>query len=130
MAEQRPTKSESDRLPPMTHYVIGFLRQAPGAPTRTETEAAELQERHLAHLRHLREGGELITVGPVEETGELRGILVFRTDQVARARQLMEVDPLVAGGYLVLDLYTWFAPAGLTLTGGPPVSPNLTFESD
>jgi len=114
----------------MTHYVLGLVRRARNPPPRTETEAEELQERHLAHLRQLREAGELITTGPVEESGELRGLLIFRTDRVARARQLMEVDPLVAGGYLVLELYTWFAPAGLTLSGGPTAAPSLTFESD
>jgi hypothetical protein len=92
--------------------------------------AETLQEQHLAHLRQLREAGELITTGPIEEDVALRGILVFRTDQVSKARQLMAVDPLVAGGYLLLDLYTWFSPAGLTLSGGPPTAPSLTFESD
>jgi hypothetical protein len=102
----------------MTHYVVGLVRRAPTPPHRTEEEAQALQEAHLAHLRRLREAGELITVGPVEEDGELRGILVFRTDQVPRARELMAIDPLVGGGYLILDLYTWLSPAGLALSHG------------
>ncbi len=130
MAGDRANPTEIERLPPMTHYVIGLLRRPPVIPPRTQEQAAELQERHLAHLRHLRETGELITTGPVEEEGALRGILVFRTDKVARARELMAEDPLVAGGYLLLDLYTWFSPAGLSLSGGLEATTDLTFEND
>jgi uncharacterized protein len=130
LSETRRNLSESDRLPPMTHYVLGLLRQAPSAPKRTEEEAATLQEAHLGHLRRLRETGELIAVGPVEEEGVLRGILVFGTDDLSRARELMRTDPLVGGGFLILDLYTWFAPAGLTVSSSPGATTNLTFESD
>jgi uncharacterized protein YciI len=114
----------------MTHYVLGLLRRASNPPHRTEGEAEALQEAHLAYLRRLREVGELITTGPVEEAGELRGILVFRTDSVPRAQELMKHDPLVGGGYLLLDLYTWFAPAGLGLSAGPAGTTDLSFESD
>jgi len=130
MSEKNRTPSEMDRLPPMTHYVLGLLRQAPVVPQRTEEEAADLQEAHLAHLRRLRETGELIAVGPVEEEGVLRGILVFRTEDISRARELMKTDPLVGGGYLVLDLYTWFAPAGLTVSNPSGSTTDLSFESD
>jgi uncharacterized protein YciI len=112
----------------MTHYVVGLLRRAVAPPHRTEREAEALQEAHLAHLRRLREVGELLTVGPVEEDGELRGILVFRTDQIPRAREMMATDPLVEGGYLILDLYTWFSPAGLALSHDSVGATNVGIE--
>jgi len=107
---------EVDRLPPMTHYVVGLLRRVASAPRPNPEEAGTLQESHLAHLRRLRESGELLTTGPMEEENELRGLIIFSTDKVSRARDLMRDDPLVAAGHLVLDLYTWFAPAGLALS--------------
>ena len=42
----------------------------------------------------------------------------------------MQTDPLVAGGYLVLDLYRWFSPAGLGITDRSVNVPDLTFETD
>lgn len=114
----------------MTHYVLGLLRRPTDAPARTPEEADALQEQHLAYLRRLRESGELITTGPVEERGELRGVLVFSTESVTTARELMESDPLVAGGYLVLDLYTWFSPAGLGLSPDPADRSNLSKKGD
>lgn len=130
MAPTAPVVSEVDRLPPMTHYVLGVLRRPTSIPRPTAEDAGALQERHLAHLRRLRESGELITNGPVEETGELRGILIFRTDSIDRAREVMRTDPLLAGGYLVLDLYRWLSPAGLDVTDRSTTAPNLTFETD
>ena len=129
----RPTRAptpEMDRLPPMTHYVVGVLRRPASPPSRTPQEADALQERHLAHLRSLREAGELLMTGPMEEDTDLRGLLIFSTDRTARARELMRDDPLVAGAYLQLDLYTWFAPAGLSLVGASPKPTDLTFETD
>lgn len=130
MALGDPPRSEIDRLPLMTHYTLALLRRPASAPRPPAQDADALQEQHLAHLRRLRESGELITNGPVEEEGELRGILIFRTNSVARARELMRTDPLVAGGYLVLDLFRWFSPAGLEITDRSTVTPSLTFETD
>jgi len=113
------TRPEVERLPPMTHYVLGLLRRPRSAPPRPDAEAEVLQERHLAYLRRLREKGELISTGPFEEETDLRGALIFRTDEIGRARELMKDDPLVAGGYLVLELHRWFAPAGLGPTPPP-----------
>lgn len=124
-------ESETNRLPPMARYVLGLLRRPPAPPPRTAAEAERLQEAHLAYLRTLRESGELITCGPMLEDVDLRGVLVFRTDSIDRARQLMRDDPLLGGGFLRLELFTWFAPAGLTLAGeGPPPATGLTFETD
>ncbi len=129
MTDPAAAPSERDRLPPMAHYVLGLLRRPTQPPPRTEREADELQERHLSHLRGLRESGELIAVGPILDDVPLRGVLVFRTDRVDRARDLMRSDPLVAAGYLLLELYAWYAPAGLAATEGATPT-GLTFETD
>ena len=71
-----------------------------------------------------------MTVGPLEEATDLRGLLIFRTDRIEHARLLMKTDPLVSGGFLTLELFSWFAPAGLAVAQGPPSPETLTFESD
>jgi uncharacterized protein len=130
MASGGPGGSEVERLPPMARYVLGLLRRPSGAPSLPSADLERIQESHLAHLRHLLEAGELITCGPLEEETDLRGILIFRTDSLAHARELMGADPAVVSGRLVLDLYTWYAPAGLGLRGAAPPTPDLTFETD
>jgi len=109
-------QSEFERLPPMSHYVLGLLWRVPTAPKRTSAEADALQEAHMGHLRRLREAGHLLALGPLEDSPDLRGVMVFQTDSPDAARKLMETDPLVGGGFLKLDLYRWFAPATLRTT--------------
>jgi uncharacterized protein YciI len=114
----------------MTHYIVGLLRRGARPRTGAEAELDRLQERHLAHLRHLRETGELIATGPFEEETDLRGLLLFRTGSVAHARSTMAHDPLVEAGYLLLDLFTWFAPEGLAVSPRSDRPTDLTFDSD
>jgi uncharacterized protein len=114
--------SEMDRLPAMGHYVLGLLRRGSNPPSMSAKAENRLQEAHLAHLRRLKEQGDLIVYGPIEGNSDLRGILVFRTESLDRARDLMRNDPWVIRGVLVLDLFSWFAPSGLELRS-PSVSP-------
>jgi uncharacterized protein len=107
--------SEMDRLPAMGRYVLGLLRRGSNPPSMSAKAENRLQEAHLAHLRRLKEQGDLIIYGPIEGSSDLRGILVFRTESLDRARDLMRNDPWVIRGVLVLDLFSWFAPAGLEI---------------
>jgi uncharacterized protein len=122
--------SEMERLPVMTHYVLGLFRRPPDLAPISEKEVDRIQEAHLAHLRHLRETGDLIAVGPLEEDVEIRGILIFSTSSVERARELMESDPAVTNGRLILNLYTWYAPAGLRVGPAATNPTDLDFHTD
>jgi len=122
--------AEVRRLPPMTHYVLALYRKAPGRAEIPEAEAAEVQEAHLAHLRRLRESGATIATGPFEEETDLRGAIVFRTGSVDEAKRWMERDPAIVRGRLVIDFYTWFAPAGLDVAHEQGTTPDLDFTSD
>jgi uncharacterized protein len=121
---------ETERLPVMTHYVLGLFRRAPGRLPVPEDEAERIQEGHLAHLRRLRESGDLIASGPFEEDADLRGVLLFSTASVDRARKLTNSDPALTNGRLVLDLYTWYAPAGLRVAPAETNPTELDFQTD
>jgi uncharacterized protein len=124
------TPSEVDRLPEMTTYVFGLFRRPAELPVISEAEMNRIQEEHLGHLRRLREAGELIISGPFQEDVNLRGVLIFATSSIDRARELIANDPVLVNGRLLLDLYTWYAPAGLRV-GPPPRNPTeLDFQTD
>jgi uncharacterized protein len=113
-------ESEFDKLPEMTHYVLGLFRRVPNRPALSDEETNRIQEGHMANLRCLTEDRDLIACGPFEEDGELRGMMVFSTGSIERARDLMKNDPAMVAGRLSLELFTWFGPAGLTVI--PPAS--------
>jgi uncharacterized protein len=96
----------------------------------SEEEESRLQEAHLAHLRSLQEVGELVVYGPLGGDTDLRGILIFRTESIDRARELMREDPWVLRGTLVLDLFSWFAAAGLQVGASAPAPTDLDFRTD
>jgi uncharacterized protein len=105
--------SEYERLPPMSQYVLALFRRVPNRPEIPEAEADRIQEAHMANLRRLTELGELLTAGPFLEDTDLRGVGVFAAGPVERIRALTASDPAIVSGQLSLDLFTWYAPAGL-----------------
>lgn len=111
--------TEYEKLPAMTHYVLGLFRRVPNRPDLPEADANRIQEGHMANLRELTERGELIAAGPFEEDGDLRGVMIFSTGSVERARELTADDPAMLNGRLLLDLFTWFGPAGLKVVPPP-----------
>lgn len=124
------TPSEMDRLPEMANYVFGLLRRPTDLPVIPEEEVNRIQEGHLSTLRRLTEAGELIIAGPFTEDVNLRGVLIFTTSSIDRARELTANDPALVNGRLLMDLYTWYAPAGLRV-GPPPRNPTeLDFQTD
>jgi len=52
-------------------------------------------------------------VGRHASGADLRGIFVFRADSTERLRRLAADDPAIRSGRLVLDLFSWSAPAGI-----------------
>jgi uncharacterized protein len=114
----------------MSRYVLGLLRRGVRPSGMSEEEENRLQEDHLAYLRSLREAGDLIVYGPLTGDPDFRGILVFRTESIDRARELMREDPWVLRGALVLQLFSWFAAAGLQVGPSAPNPTELDFRTD
>jgi uncharacterized protein len=110
--------TESPQLEPHT---LVMLRRPPDAPDLPEAELDTLQERHLAHLGAMREGGVMVASGPVGDQPDpaLRGLCVYRTG-LDEARRLAEEDPAVRAGRLAVDVLTWWTPGrlGLSVVGG------------
>jgi uncharacterized protein YciI len=97
----------------LEQYSFVLLRRGPNAEEFSEEELEQLQERHLAHLRAMRERGDLLVAGPLSDQPDesLRGICVYRTS-LEETRRLAEQDPSVQVGRLAVEVMTWWLPAG------------------
>ena len=95
-------------------YTLVFLRRPPDAPTMSDEELDELQQRHLAFNAGLRESGQIVTNGPLIGLPDvsLRGISIYRTS-VEETRRLAQQDPSVQAGRLVVEVCTWLMPTGI-----------------
>ncbi len=102
-----------DPSPQWRNYTWGFLKVYPDRVELPQQEALRIQKLHLAHLTSLSDAGELLAAGPILTPGELRGVLIFRTNSVEKTRRMAESDPAVVNQRLVVELHPWMATPGI-----------------
>lgn len=104
-------------------YELVLLRRPANATPYDEATLERIQAEHLAYLASLREAGHVVTNGPVLDQPDesLRGLTFFATGSLERARELAEADPAVRAGRLVVEVMTWWCPAGSMTRPGQPV---------
>jgi uncharacterized protein YciI len=93
-------------------YYLGLLVKGASWTAAKSPELDQLQEAHLANIRRLHGLRKLVIAGPIGGEDDLRGIFVFKTQNLDEARALAETDPAVKAGRLAIKLYTWRVPAG------------------
>jgi uncharacterized protein YciI len=104
----KPTFSPAD----LAVYWFGFLKKGPKWTPEQTPETQKIQEGHMAHLRASGEAGTLVIAGPLGDNGDIRGIVVYKTETIEAARAIAEADPAVKAGRLVVDLHKWFVSKG------------------
>jgi uncharacterized protein YciI len=94
-------------------YTVILLTLRPDAPVMTDEQAAELQDRHLAHGADMQERGLVLARGPLTDQDDerFRGFSIWSVD-AATARACAEADPAVRAGRLAVNVMTWMMPAG------------------
>ena len=102
----------------MTSYVMGLLRKGPKWTADRTEETQRIQDGHMANIRKMAATGKLVVAGPFTNDGSLRGVFIFQQTSLEEARAMVDQDPAVKSGRLVVDLLPWFAAAGLRVN--PP----------
>jgi uncharacterized protein YciI len=94
-------------------YTLVLLRRPADAPEMSDDELDTLQSQHLAYRAKLRHDGLVVAQGPFVEQSDirLRGLSIFSCD-LAEARRLSDLDPLVQVGRLAYDVFEWWVAAG------------------
>lgn len=100
----------------MKQYVMAFLKRGPNRD-RSKEEAEELQRGHMDNIGKLAEAGKLVLAGPFLNDGELRGIYIFDVKTEEEAKALVETDPAIQAGSLVMELIPWYGSAALMEVG-------------
>ena len=125
-------------------FQVQFAMLRPG-PNKEESKPDDpRQAAHLAGFEALLTSRKALAIGPVEGTGDLRGIVVLDVKTRAEAEELLETDPWIASGHLVAEYRTWFVakklfrpmtgkftdvePCTLALLVRPPTAPDLSDE--
>jgi uncharacterized protein len=108
----------------LQEFQLILLCRADRAPSYDDETLERIQRGHLAFYTAMREAGHVVTNGPVRDQPDeaLRGIAIFATESLDRARELASTDPAVQAGRLGVQAMSWLCPPGTMVTGGIPVS--------
>ncbi len=66
------------------------------------------QSQHLAGLEALVKSRQALIAGPIQDGGDLRGLVVLDVPSADAAQKLLADDPWLASGHLVAEYHTWF----------------------
>src|SRR5437763_10951816 len=102
----------------MTTYIMGLLKRGPNSTPDVTPESQRLQDGHMANIRKMAQTGKLVVAGPFSDNGDLRGVFIFQNTSMEEAKAMVDQDPAVKAGRLVVELHPWFAAAGLRVN--PP----------
>jgi uncharacterized protein YciI len=104
-------------------FQLILLRRPDDAPDYDDETADRIQRDHLAFYEAMRQSGHVVTNGPVRDQPDeaLRGIAIFATESLDRARELANTDPAVQAGRLEVHAMTWLCRPGTMVKDGIPV---------
>lgn len=102
---------EGDSTYLMQKYYMVFLKSGENR-SQDSTESANLQTQHLAHLERMSLEGYASLIGPFEDDGDVRGIVVYNTRTLKEADSLANLDPMVKAGRLKVETHPWWTEKG------------------
>jgi uncharacterized protein YciI len=96
----------------MKKYIFAYLKRG---PNRNQDSATidQIQKGHMANINRLADEGKLILAGPFFDDTEIRGIFVFDVETLAEAEALINTDPAIKSGRLIMELHPWYGSAAL-----------------
>ena len=93
-------------------YLLGLMMRGSGE-LPPGTTADGLQKAHILNLNRMWEEGLLLASGPIGDSGDLRGVLIFRGDDRRAVEKRVSDDPLIKAGRLLITLTPWMGPADI-----------------
>jgi uncharacterized protein YciI len=97
-----------------------FLRRSP--EWKAQDRAGHLGMEHRAYAEGLAKDGKLALWGEVNGNGDLREIMVVKTESFEEAQQMVESFPAVKAGMLMADALSWYAARNLIRTPQMPLT--------
>ena len=103
----------------LVQFHLALLKKGPKW-TGEKTEAAvRLDQEHQAFVTSLLESGKAIIAGSLNDSGEIRGVYIFRTAIPDEANAWANADPAVKSGHLLAEVHPWFAEDVMKKTTSP-----------
>ena len=96
----------------MHKYVMCFLKTGPNKSLSADS-SKKIQAAHLQNIKDLASQGKLMVAGPFTDNTELEGIFILNASTVEEAQALVNTDPAIKVGILIMELHPWYGSAAL-----------------
>ncbi len=113
----------------MKNYILAILKTGPNDSKVIGRERTEMFNGHMANIQRLADAGQIAVAGPfMKNDAGFRGIFILNAATVGEARKIVETDPVVRSGIMLVDLYPWYGSASLMAT--PEIHKKITAPSN
>ncbi|HUD69899.1 MAG TPA: YciI family protein [Acidimicrobiales bacterium] len=94
----------------LERFELVLLKRPAERPEIPEAEVERFQALHLGHLGAMAAAGHLVIAGPFDQQPDesLRGLCLYQTGSLDRARALAEEDPAVRAGRFEVDVMYFY----------------------
>jgi uncharacterized protein YciI len=99
-----------------------FLNQDPAWKPGSDKDVGRIKQEQEQHISELIKTGKTALAGPVKGSGNLREILVFKTESADEALQIANAFPAVKSGMYKVEILPWFAARNYINQPQPPLS--------
>jgi uncharacterized protein YciI len=91
-------------------FELVLLKRPAHATKLSDADAERIQAEHLAHLGAMADAGHLAVAGPFTDQDDdtLRGLALYHTGSLERARELAESDPAVRAGRFEVEAMRFY----------------------
>jgi len=96
----------------MHKYVMCFLKTGSNKSLSADS-SKKIQAAHLKNIKDLASQGKLVVAGPFMDETELEGIFILNATTIEEAQALVNTDPAVKVGVLIMELHSWYGSAAL-----------------
>jgi uncharacterized protein YciI len=93
----------------LVEFHLALLKKGPRWTGEETAAAVSLEREHKGFVTSLLASGKAIIAGPLNDTGEIRGVYIFRAPTAEAAKAWAESDPAVRSGHLLVEMHPWWA---------------------
>lgn len=98
----------------MRSYVLAILKTGPKDAEIKGKERDNMFKGHFANMGRLAGEGKLSVAGPFAKNDKtFRGLFILNVATVDEAQALVNTDPVVKSGMMIVDLVPWYGSAAL-----------------
>ena len=92
----------------MTQYYLAFLNKGPQWTAESSPALQKLQNDHLWYIRKMMDAKTYVAAGPLMHQKDPLGICVVAAKTLEEAKGIVEADPAVKAGRLVVEIRPWW----------------------